>query len=384
MTVATTTSLGEIKLAGDLAGVNNGLAPELTASGVTAGAYVLPSITVDAKGRITVAANGTSGSVTALVPDASTTVKGIASINPSGNITLTSGAISIPIATSSVKGIASFSSDFTVTGGNVVINVANLPVATASVFGLVKSGTNITNTAGVLSVPTATSSILGIGSFNTNDFVVSAGAVSLNPGNLPTATGAAFGLVQSGSNITNTVGVLSIAVATGSVFGVVKSGTNITNTGGVFSVADATTAVKGVASFSSSHFTVTSGAVGLASSVVVSTTTQNTWTKAQSYSVVALTPGATVTPDFSLGIIFTLAAGQNFTLANPTNVVAGTSYLIIITQDATGGRVITWGANFKFGTGAIQTLSTAASKRDIVSIVALTSSVLLTTTQLGF
>jgi hypothetical protein len=117
---------------------------------------------------------------------------------------------------------------------------------------------------------------------------------------------------------------------------------------------------------------------------VARTNVQNTWTKAQGYTISALTNGATVTPDFSLSNVFTLTATGNFTLANPTNVTAGTTYLIIITQDATGGRAITWGSNFKFGASSVTALSTGANKRDIISVVALTSSVLLTTLQLGF
>lgn len=334
MAQATNTSLGEIRLAGDLAGNNNALAPALTASGVTAGSYILPNITVNAKGLITSAANGNSGDLTPL----------------------------IPIATTTSKGIASFSSTyFNVSGGNVSINTGGLPVSSSSVFGLVKSGTNIDNTGGTLSIADAAAATKGVASFNSTDFTVSSGAVSLNyAGITPNLT------VASSINL-----------------GVVKTGSGITNTAGTISIADATTATKGIASFNSSDFSVSSGVVSVATTVG-RTDVQNVWQRAQAHTAFALTYGATVTPDFSQSNVFTLTATGNFTLANPTNVVAGTTYLIIITQDATGGRTITWGSNFKFGTGAIQTLSAGANKRDIISVFALSSTQLLVTSQLGF
>lgn len=384
MPQATTSALGEIKLAGDLAGVNDALAPELSATGVTPGTYVLPTIAVDAKGRLTSATNGDAATLTSLLPNASTTVKGLASVSPTGNISIAAGVISISTATNSVKGIASFSPQFTVTSGAVSLNPSNIVPASGSVFGLVKTGSNVTNTAGVISIPDASTSVKGVASFNATDFSVLAGVVSLNLASLPVATGSTAGVVKTGSGITNTAGTLTIDTATGSTLGVVKTGTNITNTAGVISIPDATTSVKGIASFNSADFTVTAGAVSLNSSSYALTSVQNTWTKAQSYASVPLTYAATITPDFSLSNVFSLTATGNFTLANPTNVVAGTTYLIIVTQDATGGRTITWGSNFKFGTNAQQTLSTVAAKRDIISVVAVSPTVLLVTLQVGF
>ena len=88
------------------------------------------------------------------------------------------------------------------------------------------------------------------------------------------------------------------------------------------------------------------------------------FTAAQRGSVVVLTPGATVTPNFSAGNNFSLALNQNTTLANPTNLTAGQSGSISITQDATA-RTLSYGNYFYFDggvpslgttTGAISTL----------------------------
>jgi hypothetical protein len=85
---------------------------------------------------------------------------------------------------------------------------------------------------------------------------------------------------------------------------------------------------------------------------------------------VALTPGATVTPDCEDGNFFTLAADQSFTLENPANPPdAGKTMTILIriVQDATGSRVITWGSKYKFQGGTATVLTTTANAVDLVS-----------------
>jgi hypothetical protein len=90
----------------------------------------------------------------------------------------------------------------------------------------------------------------------------------------------------------------------------------------------------------------------------------NSFTAAQRGTVVALTDGTTITPDFALGNNFSVTLGGNRTLANPTNLTAGQSGVIVVTQDATGSRTLTYGSNFKFAGGTSTALSTAANSVD--------------------
>lgn len=79
-----------------------------------------------------------------------------------------------------------------------------------------------------------------------------------------------------------------------------------------------------------------------------------------------LTDGATITPDFGVGINFTVTIAGNRTLANPNNQKAGQSGIIRVVQDATGSRTLAYGANWKFAGGA-PVLSTTANAVDIIS-----------------
>ena len=85
---------------------------------------------------------------------------------------------------------------------------------------------------------------------------------------------------------------------------------------------------------------------------------------------VALTAGASVATDASLGNYFTLTANQNFTLANPTNSINGQKVVWRVKQDATGGRTIALDANFRVGsTISSVTLSTGANKVDYIGAI---------------
>lgn len=92
---------------------------------------------------------------------------------------------------------------------------------------------------------------------------------------------------------------------------------------------------------------------------------------------VVLTDGATVTPDVALSNNFTWTIGGNRTLANPSNVVQGMTWQVIVKQDGTGGRTITWGANYVGGNGvATSTIQpeSGANRYTIFTFYALTTS----------
>jgi|LauGreDrversion4_2_1035121.scaffolds.fasta_scaffold193128_2 hypothetical protein len=100
----------------------------------------------------------------------------------------------------------------------------------------------------------------------------------------------------------------------------------------------------------------------------------NTYTGAQIGNISTLTDGATITPNFALNNSFTVTLGGNRTLANPTNLVAGQSGVIIINQDGTGGRTLAYGSNYDFGGGTAPTLTTTANAQDMIAYFVVSSS----------
>lgn len=105
----------------------------------------------------------------------------------------------------------------------------------------------ITFTSGVIAANDATTTTKGVASFATADFTVTSGAVSIKNVNLGT---------QTTGNYVATVGVTAGT-------GVSVSGSGSETAAVTISGVDATTTTKGVASFSTTNFSVTSGAVSV-------------------------------------------------------------------------------------------------------------------------
>lgn len=83
-----------------------------------------------------------------------------------------------------------------------------------------------------------------------------------------------------------------------------------------------------------------------------------------------LTDGANIAWDVRKGAIGKVTLGGNRTLSAPSNIIEGRRYFIVIIQDATGSRTLTWNAAYDFGTTGAPTLTTTASKADLVEFLA--------------
>ena len=83
------------------------------------------------------------------------------------------------------------------------------------------------------------------------------------------------------------------------------------------------------------------------------------------YSESTLTDQATITWDASTQDVCKVTLGGNRTLAAPTNNTTGQFISILVIQDGTGSRTLTWNAVFEFAADTAPTLTTTASKGDV-------------------
>jgi len=307
MAQATNTQLGEIQLAGDLAGNGGpqvGTNPQLkTMPGLVPGSYSIANITVDSKGRVTQIANGAADLV-GIMPNASTTRRGLVSVGENLHIngtdapgfwtvdfggTLTTGTATGLANQACAKYLIKVSVDFgeqqliTVSGsagqlvsgvisqinaqivgatagvinGNIVIaslsegNQSNVVVATDSAFGCINGFLNIgagVQGAGACELYAKRASTLDYGVVKIGaGIAVDDGVISFDITQVPIASNTVAGIVKvpvAGNMKIDGDGNLSVPVATTSVRGVVKVGSGLAVTGaGVLSVDTAAIAI---------------------------------------------------------------------------------------------------------------------------------------------
>jgi hypothetical protein len=83
---------------------------------------------------------------------------------------------------------------------------------------------------------------------------------------------------------------------------------------------------------------------------------------------ITLTDGATINWNTANSIYARVTLGGNRAIAAPTNLTPGPLGLII-TQDATGSRTVTWNAVFRWAANVAPDLSTAANSSDFISMI---------------
>ncbi len=83
------------------------------------------------------------------------------------------------------------------------------------------------------------------------------------------------------------------------------------------------------------------------------------------YSESTLTDQATITWDASTQDVCKVTLGGNRTLAAPTNNTTGQFISILVIQDGTGSRTLTWNAVFEFASDTAPTLTTTANLGDV-------------------
>ena len=98
----------------------------------------------------------------------------------------------------------------------------------------------------------------------------------------------------------------------------------------------------------------------------VSTDTSISMNNAVYFPTGTLTDGATINWNVFDNPTCQVTLGGNRTLAAPTNMVDGGFYSILIIQDGTGSRTLSWNSVYKFNAATAPTLTTTAGGKDLL------------------
>ncbi len=85
-------------------------------------------------------------------------------------------------------------------------------------------------------------------------------------------------------------------------------------------------------------------------------------------TITADSDGATITFNMATSNLHSVTLGGNRTLA-VSNVAVGQTFILRLLQDGTGSRTVTWFSTIKWAGGSAPTLTTTASKADMIGFV---------------
>jgi len=225
-------------------------------------------------------------------------------------------------------------------GDTVTAAKLNNIIANASVGAEV-----ITNRSELTSVDGASDFVLGYDTSAT-------GLRKIKPDNLPIASGAVTTAKIADSAVT-TAKVNDGAITTAKI-----TDANITTA----KIAD-----SGVTTAKINDSAVTSAKVDTTGVAVLGTA--QSFTTAHGFAASTLTDGANISWDLSANQVARVTLGGNRTLSNPTNKVEGNVYILIVKQDGTGGRTLSFSSDYKFAGGTAPTITTTANKADVLTFV---------------
>jgi len=84
------------------------------------------------------------------------------------------------------------------------------------------------------------------------------------------------------------------------------------------------------------------------------------WTAQQNFDAATMPYASPLVWDLDTQQVAIVTLAGNTSLSNPTNMKAGSTYILIIKQDSTGGRTLSFGTSYKWAFGAAPELSTTS------------------------
>ena len=182
-------------------------------------------------------------------------------------------------------------------------------------------------------------------------------------GNFTSAT------ITSGTITTGLIPTLTAGTTTGTA-GIFTAGTIATlnsTTGTIGSFNSTTGTIGNFTTTLTGDVTISTGSATVGTRVAVVNTAQE-YTAAHNFNATTLTSGDSIAWDLSSNQVTRLVLSTNGTMADATNKVDGSTYILLVTQ-GTGSNTLAWNATYKWPGGTAPTLTTGSAKSDIFTFI---------------
>jgi hypothetical protein len=313
--------------------------------------------------------NSVVANVSALTSTNAAAITSINSVVANVSVLTSTNAAAITSINSVVANVSALTSTNAAAITSINSVVANVSVLTS------------TNAAAITSINSAVANVSALTSTNAAA-ITSINSVVANVSALTSTNAAAITSINSVvANVSTLTSVNSAAVT--SINAVISNVSALTSVNAA-AITSINAIIEGSVSADSGTFNtlrvVTSASIGgtlnVGGNVGLGTTSsakQLHVTKSAVADIVSLTDGVSISVDFNAGQNFAVQLAGNRTLENPSNCVAGQVGSIIIVQDGTGSRTLSYASSWKFPGGTAPTLSTAISAVDRVDYIVYTS-----------
>jgi hypothetical protein len=183
---------------------------------------------------------------------------------------------------------------------------------------------------------------------------------SITLGTIPTLT--AGTTTSTAANITNgTIQTLTASTAT------ISQGSAILTQGTIATLNSTTGTIGNFTTTLTGDVTISTGSATVGTRVAVVNTAQE-YTAAHNFNATTLTSGNSIAWDLSANQVARLVLSTNGTMADASNKVDGSVYILLVTQ-GTGSNTLAWNATYKWPGGTAPTLTTGSAKSDIFTFV---------------
>jgi hypothetical protein len=114
--------------------------------------------------------------------------------------------------------------------------------------------------------------------------------------------------------------------------------------------------------------TISAGVATASTATVAKLASAQEYTAAHNFNATTLTSGTSIAWDLSSNQVARLVLSTNGTMADASNKVDGSVYILLVTQ-GTGSNTLAWNATYKWPGGTAPTLTTGSAKSDIFTFI---------------